>query len=451
MKPYPYQTECVNEIDQFNGRVLCSLDMGLGKTVISLWWLQRHPESLPAVVICPASVKYHWEHEAITSVGIRASVLEGRKPKRSNPSSSKIVIINYDILQGWLEWLREMKPQTIIIDECQFVSNPETIRAKATKLLCKRVPFIHALSGTPLVNRPIELQPTLNILCPKEKEFRSRWTYGCLYCTPERIRGKWEFKGATKLKRLNYMLEETCMIRRRKADVLKELPPKVRNVLPIPLSNPSEYRRARIDFLTWLEMKDPTKVAAAKRAETLVKLGYLKRLAARLKLRYIVDWTNQFLADSDEKLILFAVHQKMIDALKRQVKAESVIIDGRVVGRKRKLTVDQFQHDNRIRVLIGNIQAAGVGITLTAASTVAFTELAWRPADHTQAEDRIHRIGQKETSFIYYLVARGTIEEKLCEVIQEKQKVISAVLDGEELTEDLDVFDQLLNNLREEK
>ena len=162
----------------------------------------------------------------------------------------------------------------------------------------------------------------------------------------------------------------------------------------------------------------------------------------------MAEWINNFLETTDEKLVVFAVHKGMIRELQTRCKTKSVTIDGSVTGRLRQAAAAQFQNDKATRLFFGNLQAAGVGLTLTAASTVVFAEMGWTPGSHTQAEDRIHRIGQMGTAFVYYLVAAGTIEAHLCEIIQEKQEIIKNVLDGGDAGESLEIYDQLLARLQ---
>ena len=443
-KLYPYQKEVLKEIDQFNGRSLCALEMGLGKTLIALTHLHDGKDSTPAVVVCPASVKYVWEYEAAHHLKMRATVLIGQTPSESNGQTTNkgsLFVINYDVLQYWLPWLKQLGLRTVIIDESHYLGNRTTKRTKSVKELCKGIPNVLALSGTPLTNRPAELWPTLNILRPDL--YKSFWSFGQTHCGAKLGHWGWEFKGATQLPKLHSNLKDQLMIRRLKKDVLKGLPEKVRNVLPCDLKDRKEYDFADAEFLNWLRQFNAAKIKGAKAAHQLVKIGYLLRLSARLKLPAVVRWANKFLRETNEKLILFAVHKKMISALNRRVKCKHVIIDGSVTGRHRKDRVDQFQKDSKTRVLIGNLQAAGTGITLTAASTVAFAEMSWRPGDFIQAEDRPHRIGQTKTVFVYYLIAGGTVEETLCKIIQSKQNVLSAVMDGTPVG-NLNVFDQFI-------
>lgn len=445
MKPYPFQQEAIETITDFNGRALLSFEMGLGKTPTSLWWAGDHG-GLPLIVVCPATLKWMWEREIERLLKIKPCVLDGQKPipwKRK----PKAVVINYDILRFWLPQLKSLDPQTLILDEIHMASSRSAQRTKATKQLSLGVPNVIGLSGTPLTNRPSELWQVLNILRPDM--WPAFFPYAQRYCCPRKKPWGWEYKGASNLPELNDTLINNVMIRRTKAEVLHQLPPLQRSVIPLSIRKPAEYRRAESDFLSWLSTKKPSRLRSAQKAEELVKLGELKRLAARLKLKGCLEWVDQFFQESEpeEKLVLFAVHRKMIEALKRRIPQKSVVVDGSTSQHMRKLAVDQFQKDRTTRVFIGNIQAAGVGLTLTRSKTVAFTELDWRPAMHTQAEARVHRITQEEKAMIYYLIARGTIEEKLASVIQQKQSTLSAVLDGGEQEGDLDVYSLLMEQL----
>jgi len=448
MEPFVFQKGCVKALERFKGRALLAAEPGLGKTLMALLYLKRNPDALPAVVVCPAVVKYFWEQQVHQVLGFKPNVLEGRAKKKGN-IRTRLQIVNYDILASWLVKLKSKRPMTIILDECHFACNPNAKRTKAVKQLCRKVPHVLALSGTPLVNRPIELFPVLQILKPKI--FTSRWKFGQEYCNARWTPWGWKFDGVSKLDELRELLLDNGLIRRRKKEVLRDLPDKIREVVPLPISDRALYRTVTTDFLDWLKVQDPDKAKRAARAEQLSKMGYLLQLVAKLKFWSVVEWINQFLDDTNEKLVVFAVHKKMIQALSRQCQAKSVIIDGSVTGRARAERVSQFQEDKRTRLVLGNLQAAGVGITLTAASTVAFAELGWRPGDHTQAEDRIHRIGTKQTAWCYYLVAAKTIEQRLCEILQKKQKTLSAVLDGGSTDTDINVFDLLMREVQRGK
>ena len=336
----------------------------------------------------------------------------------------------------------------ILVSNCgSYLGNPGTQRTKAIRKLCTEVPQVIALSGTPLVNRPAELWPTLNILRPDL--FKSFWPFGMHFCGPRRIPfgSGWDFRGASHLDELHALLFKELVIRRRKVDVLKDLPGKQRHVVPLALTNPKEYEHAHNQFLDWLRKRDPGKVSAALRAEQLVRLGTLKQLAARLKLPFVFEWVDSFLKETDEKLVMFGIHREILGQLHRRYQKICVLIDGQVSSKDRQLAVEKFQTHANTRLFLGNIKAAGVGLNLTAASTVAFCECDWTPGAHVQGEDRAHRIGTTNQVSVYYLVAHGTIEEYLAQIIQEKQRVLSAVLDGGN-GEDLNVFEQLTEALQ---
>jgi len=442
MRPFSYQDECVCEVEQFGGRALLACDPGLGKTAMTLWWLLRNNQaSFPAVVVCPASVKYHWEEQVRRILEIEATTAEGRMPSRK--VRFDILIINYDILSGWVDYIREAGVQTVVLDEIQYVAN-RTKRTKAAQAIVKGTPHVIGLSGTPLVNRPIELFNGLQMIRPSI--FRSRLKYAERYCGPRWTPWGVKYSGATHTEELHRLLLDSCMVRRRKTEVLPDLPDKIRRVITLPMDHAAEYDRANEDFLNWLAEKDVKKANKAARAEGLTKTGYLLRLAARLKLRNAVEWINTFLQDTDEQLVVYCVHRAAARALERRCKATSVVVDGSLTGRRRQHAVDSFQ-GGALRLLIGNIRAAGVGITLTASSNVVFVELPWQPGVVVQAEDRIHRIGTKQEAWCWYLVAGGSIEEKLCGILQSKQQVLSSVLDGHPLQGDLDIYNQLMRSM----
>ena len=442
---FPFQKQVVREIEAFGFRSLAAIFMGGGKTRIALHALRR-ADAWPAAVVCPASVKWHWEREAMAVVGVRASVLEGQRPmKFSRGNPPRLVIVNYDILPFWLEWLGRLGIQAAVLDESQLLGSRRTRRTRAVQELCRGVPRVLALSGTPLLNRPAELWPTLNVVRPDK--FPSFYSFAHKFCGAKRGPFGWDFKGSSNLDELNRILVENLMIRRTKDEVEHELPPKIHETVPLPLSRPEEYAEARDDFLIWLGKQGGGKLKAARRAAGITKIGYLIRLASRLKLRAVVEWVNNWLDESgDEKLVLFACHRKVLEVLRNRCNTKSVTVDGGVPARKRKLAVAEFQHDKACRLFLGNILAAGTGTDglQRASSSVAVVERPWRPGDVLQAEDRIHRIGQEKTAFVYNLVAAGTVEEDLCRVLAKKQRVLAQTLDGAAAGADVDVFDSLV-------
>lgn len=444
-KPFAYQLEPAEKFaGSFRGRILIADEMGLGKTLQALLCSQKMPEAKPIVCVCPSSIKWVWRHEASLHCNMRSEILEGTRPPFNGfLPHRELLIINYDILGAWLKYLRRLKPQLVIIDECHYLASLNSQRTRHVQSLCEKVPNVIALSGTPLINRPKELWPTLNILRPDL--FPAFLDFALDYCKPERKPWGWDYNGATNLKGLHKLLTRKLMVRRRKQDVLADLPPKRRIVVPLDIVKRREYDHALNDFLGWMRKRNPTKVRRAAHAERLVKLGYLKRLAAKLKMQSVYEWLDNFLVESEGKIILFAVHKKIIKRLRNRYSDMCTVVDGSITGDERRLSFKKFLTHSKCRILIGNIRAAGVGWSAKGVSTNAFVEFAWAPGSHTQAEDRIHGIGRGDKrlrSEIFYLVARDTIESKLVKILQDKQKTSSAVLDGGK-GNDLDVFDLL--------
>lgn len=460
-KPFPFQVKCCQKIEQFNGRALVAMEMGLGKSLTSLMFAANNPDLRPLLIICPASLKWNWKQECETHFGWRkVVVLSGSKPPPERSwKKHPIVIVNYDILgevrtdpksrshnrPGWLAYLKYLAPQIVIIDEAHYLANRTAKRTKWCREICQEVPHVLALSGTPIVNRPAELWPVLNLLRPDL--YPNFFPFGHKFCGARKTFWGWEFKGASNLEALHSDLKRTVMIRKTKAQVLKELPDKIVSVVPLEIEDYSQYQEALEDFRTWLSKYKPEKKSQSLKAEAVTQLGYLKRLAAELKLPQVIKWVDNFLSNSNGKLLLFGIHKKIISALHQKYRRLSVVLDGSTPMKDRKAIVQSFQTDPRKRVFIGNIKAAGVGLNLTAASTVAFAELDWVPGNHTQASDRAHRIGTKSCVNVHFLVAKDTIEVNLARIIQSKQRTIHRAIDGK-ASRDLDVFNLLLKELK---
>jgi SWI/SNF-related matrix-associated actin-dependent regulator 1 of chromatin subfamily A len=375
---YPYQRKGVQIIERHKGRVLLADEMGLGKTIQALTYLKNHRSVLPALVITPASLKYLWKSQARQHIKLNATILNGKKVPPRNPLlniKSRIVIINYDILDAWMEYLIEYQPQSLIIDECHYVKNGKAIRTKRVRSLARKIPHMIAISGTPLTNRPIELFQTINMLW--KKDFPSWWHYAFRYCDPTRNFWGWDFSGSSNLPELHERLKSLGMIRRIKKQVLTDLPSKVRRVVPLPHENYKEYQQIENNFLDWLRKKKPEKVEKARQAARLVQLGYLKRHAAAGKMKGVLEWVDNYLEETDGKLVLFAIHKTIIAQLHQTYPKLSLVLDGSVPSNKRHLIINEFQKSKHRRIFIGQLKAAGVGIDLFAADTLAFIELDW--------------------------------------------------------------------------
>lgn len=429
----PFQVETVDRMHEFHGRCLLAHEMGLGKTLCTLKYMKDMCRQRPAVVVCPAFLKTHWLREAKQHLGMGVTVLSGSKPRATAALlGKKIYVVNYEILYGWLDFLKSMKPRVVVGDEVQYVSSLSARRTHAFMMLCEEVPRVIGLSGTPLTNKPWELFPILHVLDPETWD--NPYSFGHRYCDARKEFGHWRFDGAKNLDKLHRKLKNTCMIRYTKEQVLPDLPPKRRVVVPLEIEDRRQYERAERDLIAWLAETD---VGRAQRAasDLRTRFGYLKRLAARLKLRAVIEWVQSFLHESDGKLLLGAIHRgdetPIIPRLYEEFRGVSVCVHGGHTQKQRQDAVDRFRQDKNTRILVGQEQAAGVGLNLPECSTVALAELPWTSAAVQQFVDRCHRLTSKNTVDVYMLVAYDTIEEVLCKILQRKGRVLAKVLDGE--------------------
>ncbi|MFW6008117.1 MAG: DEAD/DEAH box helicase [archaeon] len=441
----PFQEAGVEYIDKKNGRALLADDMGLGKTIQAIGYLQLHPELRPAVIIPPAILKINWrdEIEKWLSKNNKVEVLEGVKKQKL--SKADIYICNYTILKDRVEQLLEIKPQVIILDEAHKIKNKKTKQSKSVKKLASALvgeKKIIAITGTPILNRVEELYNLLSLVRPdlypdNYKGFRQ---FAYAYCGAEMKSFGLDSKGSSNLDLLNEKLRNTLMVRRKKDEVLKELPPKTRIVQKVSIKNRKEYAFAEKDFINYLKTIDIEKAKKAQRAETLTKINYLKQLASEGKRKDIYSWIDNFLESSNEKLIIFAHYQDTIKAIHEKYKENSVMVYG---GNKnsRQESIDSFKENKNTRIFIGNLKAAGVGLTLTESSTVLTIEMGWTPGDHEQAEDRAHRISQIKKVFCYYLLAEKTIEEDIYSLVDQKRNVINKAV-GDGVVKDFEDFNE---------
>jgi SWI/SNF-related matrix-associated actin-dependent regulator 1 of chromatin subfamily A len=442
-----FQMDGVKAIYHFNGRALLADEMGLGKTIQSLFWLTKIPNHRPAIIVTPASVKYNWQVEARQHFNLQVDVLEGNRPEKTKTLPGKIIVLNYDILPSWLPVLLKMKPQCVVFDEIQFIKEPTSQRTKASLKLVENAVSVVGLSGTPLTNRPIELWTSLKAIRPDL--FPDRYKFAWKFCKPRHTRWGWKFDGAANMPELHRILNRECMIRRLKKDVLKELPEMRHRMVSFKLKSYKEYDKAQDDFIGWLRSQSPAKANRAKRAQAMTKVGYLLRLTAKLKLAWTEKWIADFFeSHPGEKLVAFSMHTFVLEHLMERFRSRALLINGSVTGKKRQETVFQFQNNRRFDLMLGNWVAAGVGITLTAASNVVSLDFPWTPGDVAQGRDRVHRIGQTDQVFMHYLVALGTVDEKLMKLLHKKSKILDAILDGAAADDDINILDELVAELK---
>lgn len=346
-------------------------------------------------------------------------------------------------------------------DEIHLIKNPKSRRSRAFTAINGRRNV--GMTGTPIVNRPAELFPILHWVDPVS--WPKFWPYAMRYCDAKQGKYGWELGGASNLPELQQKLRETVMIRRMKANVLKELPPKRRSVVVIPSNGSAALlkreqeaydrhqaaimeARAQKDLAQASDNKEAYSAAVARlRAITGVMLQDISRLrheTAVAKAPHVAEHVLNILEDNDGyKVIVFCHHKDVVDLLMDKLSAyKPVKVTGDVSMTARQAAVDAFQNDPQVQVFVGNIQAAGVGLTLTASSHVVFAELDWVPGNVSQAEDRAHRIGQHESVLIEHLVFDNSLDAKMAQTIIKKQAIIEQALDKQADPEDIALPDE---------
>lgn len=462
---YVGKKECVCiKVDALDSLYLTNNYILTHNTPQALVWVKKHLRGTrntpgPVVVLCPKTIMGVWRQQAKEHVGIQTVLLEHMKvPKKVNRLARRkdrlIYVINYDILgdpkrrDSWCRWLKSIRPAAVIADEAHYLSNPQAKRTRYFRKLVNGVRHVLLLTGTPITHRPAELWSLINTVRPKL--FPSFRRFGTRYCQPEWTPWGVKYRGAARLKELHKVLKQSgAFIRRRKEDVLKDLPPKVRVVVPVELDQMDEYRQAEREFLRWLKRTHPHKANKGRRNEALVRLGYLIRLVGQLKLRRVKEWVDEFLEDNPGKLLAFGVHRSVLKDLEQNYQDIAVRVDGSVTGRKRDHAIARFLKDRKCRLFFGN-NAAITGWSGKGVSYGMFFELFWKPGDHNQAEDRLHGLGRGVagvSSTWYYLIGKGTVEEKVCKLIQKKQDILDQVLDGKPSRDGFDVMDRLEEEL----
>lgn len=433
---YDYQKAGVEYVIRHaGGRCIIGDEPGIGKTAQAIGVIHEL-NAIPAIIIVPASLKVNWRREFNRALpGYSVEILRGTRAV-SRLLWADVTILNYDILPAWINDLPA--PMSVTADESHRIKNPAIDRTKATIEIMSRVPEGRGarmcLTGTPIPNRTNEIMTQLEAI-GRISEFGGKFG----------SRKRWQGRSIE----LNRAMRSTCYLRRKKIDVWKDAPQ--RDWVDLYVEGDShvmvEYRQAEKDIVTYLGEKarkaaeasgatdDESRRAAweaamrASSAEYLVAISHLKQLAARAAMPALKDWAKNFL-ESGEKLGLFAWHRAIVDDFAETL--NGVKVQGGMSELARDQSVKLFQEEPKVKVFVGQIMAAGEGLTLTAASNVLLAELPWNQAAMDQVLDRFHRRGQTNDVLGYVALIEGTITEDIMELIKAKQVEVSAVVDGRE-------------------
>lgn len=431
----PYQTDFVKYMIARKGRAFLGDDMGAGKTISALAWLV-YSDAYPALIVVNAPTKLQWYQQyrdwlkKTPGADYRCQILSGQKPYKLDPNVS--CIINWDILYHWKDALAQFGFKYLVGDEVQAIGNPESKRAIAFRMLSKVIPECVCMSGTPARSKPAQFWTVLNIMMPAE--FPNYYKYLYRYCEPKSTPWGMQFNGASHVQELHYKMSQ-CLLRRTKEDVMKWLPPKTMEVVPLEIDKTleNEYRDQEAEIY---------KEGAS---DLHQRVADLMRTAYALKEKSLLRWVEDFL-DSGNKLLLFAWHRDVVDLLVDSLKKyHPVKIYGGISVAAREAAKTAFIQDESCRVMVANIQAGGVGIDglQKVCNHVAFAEFSHTPLDHRQAEDRLHRGGQDLPVTSYYLIAPGTVDDDSVEVLDDRAQMLDNALDGHR-TADVNLIGEIL-------
>lgn len=460
VEPYEYQKDGIRfGLDR--RRLLIGDEPGLGKTLQSIGIVDT-ASAYPCLVICPSSLKINWQREFEKFTNKKALVLDNATrtswPYLLGMGMFSVAIVNYESLKKFFVWdilhpdgksgaaprrfsLKDVVFnrdinifKSVIMDESHRLKDPTAQQTMFTRGIVEGKEWRILLSGTPVVNHAQDLVSQLAIMGRLLSDFGGRGKFLAQYGENEN------------LSELSDKLYNTCMIRREKAKVLTELPDKQRTDLYVDISNRDEYNLAAADLAAYLrEYTECTdrEIRRKMRMEALVKFMTLRSLASKGKVKQATDFIKNFLANG-KPLIVFCSLKEIVKDLQKQF-PDAVRVTGDDNTAEKQAAVDAFQ-SGEAQLIICSIKAAGVGLTLTASSNVAFVELAWTYADCCQCEDRAHRIGQKNNVNCYYLLGQNTIDSTLYNIIHRKKSIASQIMNCEDdIPNDEMYFDELVN------
>ena len=423
--------------------ILHADDMGLGKTIQTIGLIE-HLNLKPALIICPATLKYNWKNEIdkVTS-NSKIFVLTGspKKKEKYNLNVYDYIIINYDIITKWVDIFKKIDFKILVCDESHYLKNPNAKRTKTVLKLAQKIKYKLLLTGTPMLNRPVELVSQLKILDTFKYICVNDWYHFVYkYCDARITNYGLDTRGSSNIDELNELLRNYCMLRRTKEDVLDQLPDKTRSTIYVDITNQQEYKYAETEFIKYIHtiLKDNynnekdlmDKIKRIKYNEYITKLAYLRYIAGIGKINHVINWVNDFMVNTgfNDKLVIFAYFRKIQDILFNELqKYNPLKITSDMKAEERQNSVKLFQEDDKYKVIIVGIKLGAEGITLTRASNMLFAELYWTPGVLDQCEDRIYRIGQKRHVNIYYLIGKNTIDELIWSKVQYKKKTFETL------------------------
>ena len=443
--PLEHQKEAIQKLVE-NKKFILADDMGLGKTTSTII-AALETGSKKVLIICPATLKINWKREIENYSNKEVFIAEGK----NFSSDADFVIINYDIIKNFHDTKKKADSQIlaanfdlVIVDEAHYIKNATAQRTKLINDIVKKTERLWLLTGTPMTSRPIDY---FNLLSLIDSPVAKNWmAYAIRYCGGYQFkvgnRKVWNVMGSSNLEELR---DRTLglTLRRLKENVL-DLPPKI--ITPVYLRLKSkEYENVMGEYYDWYD-KNPEESKSL--TVQFTKLTKVRQIIADEKIKETIELAENIL-EQDKKVIIFCNFTDSLNKIVEHFGKSAVKLDGSMSKPERQHAVDQFQENPKVKVFVGNIKAAGVGITLTAAEAVIMNDLSFLPSDHAQAEDRAYRYGQKNNVLVYYPIFENTIEGIIYDILNNKKQVIATVMGDDQHPADMaEEILQRINELR---
>ena len=421
--PLSHQKEAIEKLVS-SKRFILADDMGLGKTTSTVI-AALESEVKRTLIICPASLKINWEREIKNYTDRSTYICDGK-----NYEDADFVIINYDIIKNFHDpkdpensKILQSDFGLVVIDEAHYIQNKQAQRTKLINDFVKDIDRLWLLTGTPMTSRPINYYNLLDLV---QSPVAANWmAYVIRYCEGYQFSVKnrkiWKVTGASNLEELRDRTSKQ-VLRRLKTEVL-DLPDKI--ITPVYLRLKSrEYEQLMGEYYDWYD-KNPNESSSL--TVQFTKLTKVRQVISKEKINSTIELIDNIL-EQDKKVIVFTNFTESLQLIHSHYNKNSVYLDGSCSPKQRQDAVDRFQTDDKIRVFVGNMKAAGVGITLTAAEAVIINDLSFVPGDMSQAEDRAYRYGQKNSVSIYYPLFDNTIEGIIYDIVNVKKQNISTVM-----------------------
>jgi len=439
--PLAHQKEAVEKLAG-SRRFILADDMGLGKTTATII-AALETGAKKILIICPASLKINWQREIENYSDRTVYIAEGKKFS----TEADFVIVNYDILKNFHDMkdkgkslLNQSNFELVILDEAHMISNPQAQRTKIINHYVKDIKRVWLLTGTPMTSRPMNYYNLLNII---ESPVAQNWmAYAIRYCQGYQFmagkRKVWNVTGASNLEELRDRTSKQ-ILRRLKEDVL-DLPDKIISPVYLRLKS-KEYEELMGEYYDWFDNKKDESSSLTVQFSKLMKV---RKVIANEKTKQTIEFAENII-EQGKKVIIFTNFTDTLQTIYQHFGKQAVYLDGSCSKPHRQNAVDEFQENDKIKVFVGNLKAAGVGLTLTAAEVVIMNDLSFVPAEHAQAEDRAYRYGQKSNVLVYYPLYENTIEGAVYDILNRKKEIIRTVM-GDEQPENVgDVVEEILS------